>query len=590
MQLYRQVQNNVLLPTQVNGTILAADGTLSPAYLAAVQGVFASNAGCGAGSTFNPSQLYFDTPIAGVRRLYQGGSITGFITLGNLVLQPFYDETVSQAISNSPLINNPYSITLSGQQLPNVPLQRAGLVADYKAPHSAIEWLADAQYSGHNNPNNLPPYTQFDGAVNALLAKGSLTAAVTNIFNTNAGVFTSVQNAVPYYTQSGQIVPTLARPLTPRSYSVTYTVKFGPGALGNTHLAQNIAPRGGERFRGGGPGGGFRNQIAALPTSPPANPLDVSDDAAQCPADAHATAHAAFDRTESVHRADRGVQKRRRDIPATMPPPLDCRRDRNLSWHGIDVRADDRAAFSRAESDCAACLARACGAVRPDRKPRGQDARPAAARRRVPRVLRMSNTASRAARRSDGARHLYTPQFGAAFRGLQLTFMPAGRALCGAARSRRRVRESFRVYTLPSAPPKDPWEIRTAAPECTADLSNAATQAVERAARALPSGAAAASVDDLRRTRQRAARGMNSCRAIRRSSSRCSPARASPSGTPQEIVPKGWDGVMQPDLNYNAGARPVSDPRRRRADLELPASYPACARARPSRACAGARP
>ena len=22
--------------------------------------------------------------------------------------------------------------------------------------------------------------------------------------------------------------------------------------------------------------------------------------------------------------------------------------------------------------------------------------------------------------------------------------------------------------------------------------------------------------------------------------------------TPQELVPKGWDGAMQPDLNYNA--------------------------------------
>ena len=74
---------------------------------------------------------------------------------------------MSQAISNSPLINNPYSITHSGQQLPNVPLQRAGVIFDYKARHSALEYLADAEYNGRNNPNNLPAYTQFDAAVNA---------------------------------------------------------------------------------------------------------------------------------------------------------------------------------------------------------------------------------------------------------------------------------------------------------------------------------------------------------------------------------------------------------------------------------------
>lgn len=113
-QLYRQVQDNVLLPTDVNGTVLLANGTLTPAYIAAVQQVFQSPAGCGATTPFSVSQLYFSTPVAGVNRVYQGGSITGFATIGNLVIQPFWNTTVSQAISNSPLINNPYSITVSG--------------------------------------------------------------------------------------------------------------------------------------------------------------------------------------------------------------------------------------------------------------------------------------------------------------------------------------------------------------------------------------------------------------------------------------------------------------------------------------------
>ncbi|HUN29165.1 MAG TPA: TonB-dependent receptor, partial [Alphaproteobacteria bacterium] len=72
VQLYRQVQNNVLLPADVNGTILLANGTITPAYVAAVQQVFQSPAGCGASTPFNVSQLYFSSPVAGVRRVYQG--------------------------------------------------------------------------------------------------------------------------------------------------------------------------------------------------------------------------------------------------------------------------------------------------------------------------------------------------------------------------------------------------------------------------------------------------------------------------------------------------------------------------------------
>ncbi|MDH2910516.1 MAG: TonB-dependent receptor, partial [Candidatus Eremiobacteraeota bacterium] len=50
LALYRQVQSGVVLPTQVNGSVLLADGTLSPSYIAQVQGVYASQAGCGVGA------------------------------------------------------------------------------------------------------------------------------------------------------------------------------------------------------------------------------------------------------------------------------------------------------------------------------------------------------------------------------------------------------------------------------------------------------------------------------------------------------------------------------------------------------------
>ena len=79
------------------------------------------------GTPFAAQQLYMTTPVSGVRRLYQGAELTGFVTLGNLVVQPYYNLTGAQASSNDFLFDNPYSITIPGQQLPNVPFQRAGI-------------------------------------------------------------------------------------------------------------------------------------------------------------------------------------------------------------------------------------------------------------------------------------------------------------------------------------------------------------------------------------------------------------------------------------------------------------------------------
>ena len=88
---------------------------------------------------------------------------------------------------------------------------------DYKAPHSMLEWLADAQHVSANNPNDLPAYTTYDAGVTAQLTRGTLTFAATNISNTYAGVFSSPANAVPYTTEGGFVIPNIARPLTPRA-------------------------------------------------------------------------------------------------------------------------------------------------------------------------------------------------------------------------------------------------------------------------------------------------------------------------------------------------------------------------------------
>ena len=206
LQLYRQIQAGVLLPVLVNGSALLGEGLFPPGYFEQVEQLYDSPAGCNlkSGTAFGPQQLYFSTPISGVKRIYQGAELTGYATFGDLVVQPYYNVTVSTAESNSPFFSNPYSITISGQQLPNQPLQKAGIVFDYKAPRSAFEWLADAQYTARNNPNNLPAYTTFDAGVTAALGLGTLTFAASNITNTYSGIFASPANAVAYQTLYGE--------------------------------------------------------------------------------------------------------------------------------------------------------------------------------------------------------------------------------------------------------------------------------------------------------------------------------------------------------------------------------------------------
>jgi hypothetical protein len=459
LQLYRQIQAGVLLPILVNGSVLATQGVFPIGYLQEVQQLYDSPAGCNlkAGAPFGPQQLYFSTPIGGVKRIYQGVELTGYATLGDLVVQPYYNVTVSTAESNSPYFVNPYSITISGQQLPNQPLQKAGIVFDYKAPHSALEWLADAQYTSRNNPNNLPAYTTFDAGVTTALNRGTLTFAASNLTNTYGGIFASPANAVAYQTLNGYTIPTIARPLTPRSYSVTYGVKFGPGALASsqTGTAFNLPrpARGGPEGAGGPPegpgapggpggpgGGGLRSLLSPLPTAPPGDPFGVSTDPQRCSAADAAKAQILSGELKAyVARIE--AAKNAAGYPATLAAP--ALPAASMTYHGLGstyavtivVKGTGRL---RASAGCFALhIARADDVT---------------------------------------ARHLYATQ-STLFLVPQLNFMPAV-GLYFVGRQQQPGQESFRVYKLPTSPPKTPFEIRSASSTCTGDARNLATQAM----------------------------------------------------------------------------------------------------------------
>jgi hypothetical protein len=437
IQLYRQVQNGVLLPIYVNGTELR--GTFPYGYLAQVQQLYDSPAGCNqpAGTPFAARQLYFTTPIANMQRVYQGGSLTGYVTLGDLVVQPYYNVNVAEAVGNNAFLINPYAITVSGNQLPNVPLQRAGVVLDFKAPHSMFEWLADAQYVGRNNPNNLPAYTTFDAGVTAQLTTGTLTVAASNVTNTFGGVFSGPQNAVPYTTLGGFAIGTTARPLAPRTYSATYSVKFGQGASSTqTGSAFNL-PRGAQGAADRGPGG-FRNALAPLPATPPPDPLGVVP-SERCTGDGQTNAQHLSTEIKS-YVAQIEAAKTAAGYPATMAsPPL---AGASFTYHGLGdtyaVTIVPRSGGLRAMFGCFAL--------------------------------------HRATSDDVAQRKLYAPA-NVGFFLPQITYMPSV-GLYIVPRPPQAGQEQFRVYKLPATPPTDPFAVRASA-ACTAQAQSLAQQALQ---------------------------------------------------------------------------------------------------------------
>ena len=243
-----------------------------------------------------------------------------------------------------------------------MPLQKAGIVLDYKAPRSIFEWLADAQHVGANNPNNLPAYTTFDAGVTAQLTRGTLTFAATNITNTYSGIFASPANAVPYTTAGGYTIANIARPLVPRTYSLTYSARFGQGVLSSQMATAFHArgagggsgalggagsyggpPPGGPGAPGGQGGGrGFQSLFSPLPQTPPGDPFVVGANPTTCSAQNAVESAATLDRTQSIRRANRSCTNGSR-LSGHDARAVAARCNRHVSRPRYDVRSRDYA-------------------------------------------------------------------------------------------------------------------------------------------------------------------------------------------------------------------------------------------------------
>ncbi len=452
VSLYRQLENGATIPSLVNGTSLEA---LFPAgYLQQVRELYESPAGCNVKTvTFGARRLYFMMPVDSKGSMYEGGSVTGSLTLGDLVVQPYYDVNVTEAGWNA-YFENPYSITIAGAQVPGVPIQRGGVVLDYKSPRSIFEWLGDAQYVAQNNPNHLPSYVTFDAGVNVQLLAGSVTFALSNITNRYAGIFAGSENAVPYRTLAGNLVGTTARPLNPRTLSVTYAVRAGSGARAGEPAGAGLeapsfpggqpgamppsGPGGPGPFPGSGPARG-RPAFEGLPTAAPSDPFALTTSSQTCTADLEATARRLADRLkEAVASIELVKSAGRYPSVATLPSFSDA----TLTYHGL--QSAYAISITPRQSELRAIVG--CLTVH-------------------------------VARDADvGERGLYAPS-STLFGVPQVQFMPSV-GLYVVPPSTPPGTEEFRVYKLPAVPPVDAFAMHASA-ACTGDARSLAVQNLE---------------------------------------------------------------------------------------------------------------
>ena len=244
LSAFSQVQSGQLI-----SALIEEPNSFYPAgFLDTVFSAYHAPSVCGA--TAPAPAVFVQESVAGTRRIYQGFDLSGRFALSPYVeVLPTYSLNLAVLTAASARLDDGPSTTVVGQQLPNRPLHRGGITFDGLLPRSGIELLANAQYTGANNQQNIGPYVNVSFGVSHRFGPGQMTLFENNAFNTYAGDFASDSFAQPLALSTGGTYLTAATPLTPRTIFLSYAVVVGGPAPGpafrfarGSRLAQAAAP------------------------------------------------------------------------------------------------------------------------------------------------------------------------------------------------------------------------------------------------------------------------------------------------------------------------------------------------------------
>ena len=230
LDAYSQVQAGQLIGALI-GEPLSYFDAAGTGYLNELYSAYRSPGVCGA-ATATPT-VYVQESVAGTRRLYQGVDVTGRFALSRYIeVLPSYSLNLAVLTAAGPRLTDGPSTTIVGAQLPNRPIHRAGITIDGLLPRSGLELLANAQFTGANNQQNLGPYVNVSFGASHKLGPGEITLFENNAFNTYAGEFAMDAFSQPLPLSNGQLLTTAATPLLPRSIFLSYALAVGGPAPG----------------------------------------------------------------------------------------------------------------------------------------------------------------------------------------------------------------------------------------------------------------------------------------------------------------------------------------------------------------------
>jgi Carboxypeptidase regulatory-like domain/TonB-dependent Receptor Plug Domain len=284
LSAYRQTQGGQLVNASVTGDSLGLTDPTS-AYYQAVTGYYGNV--CGTSAVPN---LYVQQLIGGTTRVYQGFTAQANIGLGkNVVVVPSYTTSAAEITAADPRFTGLDSTLILDSQIPGRPVHTGNLTIDGLYAPAGLELLANAHYVGPNNNQYIAPYTLVNVGLSHALGVGRITVFASNLFNTEAGNFSTLQYAQPIPLSGGGYLLTAARPNAPRQYTVSYSFNTGarPGAgfsrgAASAGRGTTAAAAGQQNAQQRGLNFGRLNFVAPPPG---VDPLTVADSRTECTAD-----------------------------------------------------------------------------------------------------------------------------------------------------------------------------------------------------------------------------------------------------------------------------------------------------------------
>jgi TonB-dependent receptor-like protein len=298
LDAYSQVQSGQLINAMIDepASYYTAAGT---GYLDQLLAAYRAPTVCG--QTAAPPAVYAMESIGGTRRIYQGVDLSGRFQLSPyLTAIPTYSLNLATLTAAGPRLQDGPSTTIVGAQLPNRPIHRAGITLDGLLPRSGLELLANAQYTGANNQQNLGPYVLVSMGASHKFGPGEVTLFENNVFNTYGAEFATDAFAQPLPLSNGLPFVTAASPLLPRTIFLSYAMAIGgpaPGpAFGRAGRGARVAAAPSPTPEpSASPGARRAQRFTSNPPPPGVDPLSLATSRDSCDATAQADAKPLYD-------------------------------------------------------------------------------------------------------------------------------------------------------------------------------------------------------------------------------------------------------------------------------------------------------